>query len=335
MWWGIPPRRPRPGFHGRLPLCRGLRASGPTGIERRGHVRVAVRQGPEDGRCADRVSRPPLRQDASIDDRGREADEFHAASADPRGIHEVHGDALTGRDVRDDRDGLRLSPARRFLGANFPLLPTFPFLRRTFHVQAEDPGRSAPHDHLDDRMAARVAPLLGRDDEAALGERVRIVARRILRAAHATLPVGPVPDHPLPISALFAAADEVLLADRWTVGRDAITRRPPAVGMFDHGRAAFRAVFLRALDDSDLRQWVGVPTRGVPGAAEEAAPAPGPEDRKSTRLNSSHVRISYAVFCLKKKKRSRRSGGVNAPLARSECDETAIVPRHYALISQT
>src|SRR5204862_7648356 len=27
-----------------------------------------------------------------------------------------------------------------------------------------------------------------------------------------------------------------------------------------------------------------------------------PEDRKSTRLNSSHVEISYAVFCLKKKK---------------------------------
>src|SRR6266699_4485690 len=41
-----------------------------------------------------------------------------------------------------------------------------------------------------------------------------------------------------------------------------------------------------------------------------AEPAPPPEpapptkeaiDRKSTRLNSSHVRISYAVFCLKKK----------------------------------
>src|SRR5690554_7611247 len=29
-------------------------------------------------------------------------------------------------------------------------------------------------------------------------------------------------------------------------------------------------------------------------------------DRKSTRLNSSHVRISYAVFCLKKKKKSTR-----------------------------
>src|SRR5690606_40389005 len=31
------------------------------------------------------------------------------------------------------------------------------------------------------------------------------------------------------------------------------------------------------------------------------------EDRKSTRLNSSHVKISYAVFCLKKKKKSKRS----------------------------
>src|SRR5437868_11334675 len=29
------------------------------------------------------------------------------------------------------------------------------------------------------------------------------------------------------------------------------------------------------------------------------------EDRKSTRLNSSHVSISYAVFCLKKKKREK------------------------------
>ena len=34
---------------------------------------------------------------------------------------------------------------------------------------------------------------------------------------------------------------------------------------------------------------------------EEFAPFFGYEDRKSTRLNSSHVAISYAVFCLKKK----------------------------------
>src|SRR5690606_40612858 len=30
------------------------------------------------------------------------------------------------------------------------------------------------------------------------------------------------------------------------------------------------------------------------------------EDRKSTRLNSSHVKISYAVFCLKKKKKKNK-----------------------------
>src|SRR5207302_10745421 len=30
------------------------------------------------------------------------------------------------------------------------------------------------------------------------------------------------------------------------------------------------------------------------------------EDRKSTRLNSSHVKISYAVFCLKKKKKKKK-----------------------------
>src|SRR5690606_42150661 len=35
---------------------------------------------------------------------------------------------------------------------------------------------------------------------------------------------------------------------------------------------------------------------------ESAPPAIPTSDRKSTRLNSSHVKISYAVFCLKKKK---------------------------------
>src|SRR5690348_18444885 len=41
-----------------------------------------------------------------------------------------------------------------------------------------------------------------------------------------------------------------------------------------------------------------------PGASH-SAPARSPEeDRKSTRLNSSHPSISYAVFCLKKKKKT-------------------------------
>src|SRR6266540_4580862 len=33
---------------------------------------------------------------------------------------------------------------------------------------------------------------------------------------------------------------------------------------------------------------------------------PRPRDRKSTRLNSSHITISYAVFCLKKKKKKKK-----------------------------
>src|SRR2546422_6473102 len=38
----------------------------------------------------------------------------------------------------------------------------------------------------------------------------------------------------------------------------------------------------------------------------------GTIDRKSTRLNSSHGYISYAVFCLKKKKKKRRVPQVNS-----------------------
>src|SRR3712207_6946708 len=40
----------------------------------------------------------------------------------------------------------------------------------------------------------------------------------------------------------------------------------------------------------------------VAGPAHGAAAMAGVADRKSTRLNSSHANISYAVFCLKKKK---------------------------------
>src|SRR5207253_6312445 len=43
----------------------------------------------------------------------------------------------------------------------------------------------------------------------------------------------------------------------------------------------------------------GVARRGADGSSARGADA---RDRKSTRLNSSHVAISYAVFCLDKKK---------------------------------
>src|SRR3712207_8921846 len=44
---------------------------------------------------------------------------------------------------------------------------------------------------------------------------------------------------------------------------------------------------------------------GIGDACDEV---PDPiQDRKSTRLNSSHANISYAVFCLKKKKKNKKT----------------------------
>src|SRR5690606_39442905 len=58
-----------------------------------------------------------------------------------------------------------------------------------------------------------------------------------------------------------------------------------------HGKEALYPPEFVALPDQPV-QFVG-------HGKEEGQP--GDEDRKSTRLNSSHVKISYAVFCLKKK----------------------------------
>src|SRR5690554_7639078 len=46
--------------------------------------------------------------------------------------------------------------------------------------------------------------------------------------------------------------------------------------------------------------------RGIADALDQDLSELFDEDRKSTRLNSSHVRISYAVFCLKKKKKTNK-----------------------------
>src|SRR2546421_6952310 len=47
-------------------------------------------------------------------------------------------------------------------------------------------------------------------------------------------------------------------------------------------------------------------------ATDSVADHASDRDRKSTRLNSSHDQISYAVFCLKKKKRHRTSNSAHA-----------------------
>src|SRR3989442_1973236 len=78
-------------------------------------------------------------------------------------------------------------------------------------------------------------------------------------------------------------------------------RRPPRSTLFPY-TTLFRSVRqpakIRAPDAGPARR--RDPRRGR--AARLRAHALDARDRKSTRLNSSHVRISYAVFCLKKKK---------------------------------
>src|SRR2546430_4685398 len=72
-------------------------------------------------------------------------------------------------------------------------------------------------------------------------------------------------------------------------------RRPPRSTLFPY-TTLFRSVleFLQSKGFKDLKNLKG----GVLAWA----------DRKSTRLNSSHSQISYAVFCLKKKKTTHTTG---------------------------
>src|SRR5690625_6584090 len=60
--------------------------------------------------------------------------------------------------------------------------------------------------------------------------------------------------------------------------------------------------------------------RWVRQERERRDPPPSP-DRKSTRLNSSHVAISYAVFCLKKKKKHKTGIPTNVERRQKEVHE--------------
>src|SRR2546430_13589563 len=86
-------------------------------------------------------------------------------------------------------------------------------------------------------------------------------------------------------------------------------RRPPRSTLFPY-TTLFRSLIL-ILPPGMLRYVGELAGRGVPVVLIE--------DRKSTRLNSSHSQISYAVFCLKKKKKSRASVASNRARLRALC----------------
>src|SRR2546430_4164626 len=78
-------------------------------------------------------------------------------------------------------------------------------------------------------------------------------------------------------------------------------RRPPRSTLFP-----YTTLFRSRRGAGQRAPHRGRPFRGRAGTVPQAGRLPpaaaGTEDRKSTRLNSSHSQISYAVFCLKKKK---------------------------------
>src|SRR5690606_41583135 len=87
------------------------------------------------------------------------------------------------------------------------------------------------------------------------------------------------------------------------------TRRSSDLGDEDFSGGDLQRLVGRPLDGD--RDVIGGMTLKVKGPAIDAArrrihvdpiTIPWREDRKSTRLNSSHVKNSYAVFCLKKKR---------------------------------
>src|SRR5688572_32134580 len=63
----------------------------------------------------------------------------------------------------------------------------------------------------------------------------------------------------------------------------------------------------------------------TPGSGRSRLPSgEDSQDRKSTRLNSSHSQISYAVFCLKKKKKKKINTSTNTKKEQIETKDTQI-----------
>src|SRR3712207_9339520 len=78
-------------------------------------------------------------------------------------------------------------------------------------------------------------------------------------------------------------------------------RRPPRSTLFPY-TPLFRSREGDRLDARRGRPETGVAEDDASSGGDHGGHVPPAEDRKSTRLNSSHANISYAVFCLKKKK---------------------------------
>src|SRR5258707_6056289 len=84
-------------------------------------------------------------------------------------------------------------------------------------------------------------------------------------------------------------------------------RRPPRSTLFPY-TTLFRSVLTSSIPLGGKPEFTQVDGKGhIYVNIEDKNEIVEVEDRKSTRLNSSHANISYAVFCLKKKKNTHTS----------------------------
>src|SRR2546427_5404078 len=97
-------------------------------------------------------------------------------------------------------------------------------------------------------------------------------------------------------------------------------RRPPRSTLFPY-TTLFRS---HALEERDA--FHHPPAEHLERAAGVVDVVVDHGDRKSTRLNSSHSQISYAVFCLKKKTRAARAAAPAHALGREHARERRAVP---------
>src|SRR5690554_7654560 len=94
-------------------------------------------------------------------------------------------------------------------------------------------------------------------------------------------------------------------------------RRPPRSTLFPY-TTLFRSSGGKSQNSQPVPRSVQVYRHRWYGHICPAYPIQKWEDRKSTRLNSSHVRISYAVFCLKKK-RKEHTHSSSKPTSKFSC----------------
>src|SRR6266540_6401171 len=171
---------------------------------------------------------------------------------------------------------------------------------RSASIASTDAENRAPHASASARPRTTSTSTIQRSSASSRRAMLCAWMRPIVPAPITPKPIGFISNGPL--RALLDDADHVvrLALPPVALRKDLAFDVSIVAGRFDHAtqcRKVDQAVAHHAAIEPQIDR-VGEPVAHM----ERADPLAG-TDRKSTRLNSSHITISYAVFCLKKKKK--------------------------------